>query len=61
MLKDLAEVYIEEDEIFNSHDVVSLFTNVPIDETLAIIKDRLEADNTLRQRTKLNVNDLMEI
>ena len=61
LAEDLAEVYIEEDEIFNSHDVVSLFTNVPIDETLAIIKDRLEADNTLHQRTKLNVDDLMEI
>ena len=47
--------------VFNSHDAVSLFTNVPIDETLAIIKDRLEADNILNQCTKLNVNDLMEI
>ena len=61
LAEDLAEVYIEEDEIFNSHEVVSLFKNVPIDETLAIIKDRLEADNTLHQRTKLNVDDLMEI
>ena len=34
LAEDLAEVYIEEGEMFNSHDVVSLFTNVPIDETL---------------------------
>ena len=32
--ESLTEVMIEEGEIFNSHDVVSLFTNTPIDQSL---------------------------
>ena len=52
---------MEEGEIFNSHDVVSLFTNVPINETLNIIRERLESDRDLNKRTLLTVDDLMEI
>ncbi len=59
--ESLAEVLIEEDEIFNSHDVVSLFTNTPIDESLNIIKERLESDKTLNKRTLLNVDDIIEL
>ena len=44
-----------------SHDVVSLFTNVPINETLNIIKERLESDRDLNKRTLLTVDDLMEL
>ena len=50
----LAEVMIEEGEIFNSHDVVSLFTNTPIAESLDVIRDRLERDDTLKKRTSLS-------
>ena len=42
-----------------SHDVVSLFTNVPIQEALDVIKDRLERDNTRKDRTNLDVDDIM--
>jgi len=63
--KDLAEimceVMIEDNEIFASHDVVSLFTNTPIDNALQVIRDRLEKDNTLKKRTFLNANDIMEL
>ncbi|XP_072039537.1 uncharacterized protein [Amphiura filiformis] len=63
--KDLAEemsgVYMEENEIFNSNDVVSLFTNTPIKETLDIIKQRLVADKDLKKRTKLDVEDIVEL
>ena len=39
LAEDLASVMIEEDEQFISHDVVSLFTNTPIEEYLNIIRE----------------------
>ncbi|XP_072021636.1 uncharacterized protein [Amphiura filiformis] len=56
LAEDMAEVFIEEGEIFNSHDVVSLFTNTPITESLEVIKNRLQQDTTLKDRTLLSVD-----
>ena len=47
--------------IFNSHDVVSLFTKSPIQETLTIIRERLEKDQDLKKRTNLEVDDVMDL
>ncbi|XP_072018481.1 uncharacterized protein [Amphiura filiformis] len=58
---DLAEIMFEEGEEFISHDVVSLFTNTPIDKSLEIIRQRLIEDKTLSERTKLTVDDVMEV
>ncbi|XP_072037656.1 uncharacterized protein [Amphiura filiformis] len=46
--EDLAKVVIDEEDILNSHDVVSLFTNTPIDQVLDIVQRRLENENILR-------------
>ena len=46
-----------------SFDVEALYTNVPIDDALAIIKELLENDETLPDRTPLspkNILDLLE-
>ena len=63
--KDLVDtmrhVKLEEDEMFCSHDVVSLFTNTPIPETIKIIRSRLMKDKTLSRRTMLSVDDIMEL
>ena len=45
---ELAKVVLEDDEILNSHDVVSLFTNTPIDQVLDIVKRRLENEDVLK-------------
>ena len=45
-------------ECLSSYDVSALFTSVPIDPALNIIKDLLEKDNTLKERTVLAVNDI---
>ena len=34
----MSTILIEKDDMFLSHDVISLFTNTPIPETLDIIK-----------------------
>ena len=40
LAEEMMSVYIDDGEIFNSHDVVSLFTDTPIEKSLNIIKGR---------------------
>ena len=60
----IEQTKLDEDEILVSFDVVSLFTNVPIDEACNIAKERLLLDNTLHLRTTLspeNIYDLLKL
>ena len=63
--KHLAEamstIMIQEDEQFISHDVISLFTNTPIDDALKIIQKRLESDRSWRKHTNLQIKDIMDM
>ena len=61
LAEDLKDVIIGKDEVLISRDVVSLFTNNPVELTLDIIRKRLEQDKSLYKRTKLTVDDLMEL
>ena len=60
LVKEFKEMRIEDEELC-SHDVVSLFTNTPIPQALEVIRGRLVADRTLRKRTLLKVEDIMEL
>ena len=44
-----------------SYDVTTLFTSVPIDPALNIIKDLLEKDDNLSNRTVLSVQNIIEL
>ena len=44
-----------------SYDVTTLFTSVPIDPVLTIIKDILEKDDTLCNRTVLSIQNIIEL
>ena len=59
--KKLEDVQLQEGEILISHDIVSLFTNVPIQESLNVIRSRLEQDDTLKDRTRLSVDDILDL
>ena len=61
LANEITSIMIEQDEMFLSHDVVSLFTNTPIKETLDITKKQLEADTKLKLRTIPNLDDIMEL
>ena len=61
LAEEMTEILIEEDENFLSHDVISLFTNVPIQKALEIIRQRLTDDDTLKSRTNLTVDDIVEL
>ena len=47
--------------MFVSHDVVSLFTNTPIPQSIEIIKNRLQKDKSLKKRTLLTPDDIVEL
>ena len=42
-------------------DVVSVFTKVPTDETLALVCDKLTEDPSLEERTCIPIDNLMEM
>ena len=46
-------------ECLSSYDASALFTSVPIDSALNIIKDLLEKDHTLKERTVMEVCDII--
>ena len=46
-------------ECLSSYDVSTLFTSVPVDPALNIIKDLLEKDHTLKERTVIEVSDII--
>ena len=48
-------------ECLCSYDVTALFTSVPIDPALNIIRELLEQDNTLWDRTVLSVQNIIEL
>ena len=50
---------LESGECLSSYDVSALFTSVPIDPALNIIKDLLVKDNTLKERTVMGVEDII--
>ena len=46
-------------ECLSSYDVSAIFTSVSIDPALNIIKDLLQKDPTLKDRTVMGVNDII--
>ena len=52
---------LQPEEYLASYDVTSLFTSVPIDPALNIIKDLLEKDEKLNDRTVLSIQSIMEL
>ena len=50
---------LEPGECLSSYDVSALFTSVPIDPALKVIKDLLDKDNTLKERTVMEVGDII--
>ena len=53
------QITLEPGECLSSYDVSALFTSVPIDPTLNIIKDLLDKDTTPKERTVMEVSDII--
>ena len=52
-VRSISHLHLEENDLFVSFDVKSLFTRVPINDALTIIKDRLMSDEDLGYRTTM--------
>ena len=50
--------HVQENEIFVSFDVVSLFTSVPMDKAFNLVLELLSSDDVLPSRTPLSISDI---
>ena len=57
--KQVKNVTLLPGESLSSYDVSALFTSVPVNPALGIIKDLLEKDPTLKERTVMSVGDIV--
>jgi NAD-specific glutamate dehydrogenase len=57
----LKPVNLQRQDTLVSFDAVSLFTNIPVDEALEVIRNKLVNDNTLAERSILKVEAIMEL
>ena len=46
--------------IITSYDVTTLFTSIPPNDAINITKEYLESDTTLKDRTALSIDDIIE-
>ena len=58
-MEQVRHITLAPGECLSSYDVSALFTSVPIDPTLKIIKDLLVKDPTLKDRTVIGIDDII--
>ena len=58
-MEQAKQIILEPGECLSSYDVSALFTSVQINPALNIIKDLLEKDTTLKERTVMEVRDII--
>ncbi|XP_072051644.1 uncharacterized protein [Amphiura filiformis] len=61
LVDKLKDIKVESDETITSYDVSALFTSVPPEGAVNAVKEALHADNTLGQRTNLNVDQICSL
>ena len=60
-VEQIKEVKLKPGECIISYDVQALFTSVPINPVLDIIKERLANDQDLHKRTTMSVNQIIKL
>ena len=55
------KITLQQGECLTSYDVTALFTSVPIEPALKIIRGLLEKDEKLQDRTVLSVQDIIDL
>ena len=58
-VEQVKHIILAPGECLSSYDVSALFTSVPVDPALNIIKDLLEKDHILKESTVLAVSDII--
>ena len=57
----ISQLSLRESDIMASFDIVSLFTRIPVDEALQVIRELLLRDETLTDRTTIPTPDLCHL
>ena len=60
-IQQIQQVKLEEGEVISSYDVKALFTSVPVDPSINIVKQRLTQDFTLPQRTQMSIPQIVTL
>ena len=60
-IQEIKDLHLGPNDVLISFDLVSLFTNVPVDETCDIIKQKLLDDTSLHERTQLSVDEILDL
>ena len=60
-VQTMKDVVLHDNEILVSYDVESLCTNVPVEESISICKQRLRNDYPLGDRTTVNVSTIVNL
>jgi hypothetical protein len=61
LIKSIKDFNLQSEDCLVSFDVVSLFTNVPVEQVLQVIKNRLNTDSSFPERSPLQAVDVMEL
>jgi hypothetical protein len=61
LVNKLRGVTLSNNQSLISYDVTSLFTNVPVDESVSIIRNKLSEDATLKDRTSLSADQIADL
>ena len=60
-VEQIKDLKLEEDEILISYDVTALFTSVPVDGAIVVVKDRLAKDSSWKTRTYLSAEEIITL
>ena len=60
-IQQLQDKRLEPGEVITSFDVKALFTSVPVQPSIQIVKQRLQQDNTLPQRTNMTIPQITSL
>ena len=60
-IQQIQQVKLEQGEVISSYDVKALFTSVPVDPSINIVKQRLTQDPTLPQRTQMSIPQIVTL
>ena len=60
-VEEVKQLTLAPGKCLSSYDVPALFTSVLVDPALGVIKDLLEKDPTLKDRTVLTVNNIIQL
>ncbi|XP_071495131.1 uncharacterized protein [Diadema antillarum] len=60
-IEKVRDIKVEENETIASFDVSALFTSVPPDKAIEVVRERLSSDTSLHQRTKLSPEQICQL